>query len=892
MRSPEIRERFLHFFEARGHHRLPSASLIPHDDPSILFNVAGMVPLKPYFLGIRTPPTPRATSCQKCFRTVDIEEVGRTPRHDTFFEMLGNFSFGDYFKETAIPLAWELLTREYGLPAERLWPTVHPEDAVARRLWTDTIGVPPDRVGGLEENFWPGGGAVPGPCGYDSEIHWDRQVDCSCRRQDCRPGCDGDRWVEIWNLVFMEFDRDSAERLNPLPRPSIDTGMGMERITAVLQDAPSIFETDLFAPLVAGIEARSEDGPPGLERTVSLRICADHLRAAAFLLGDGVQPGPDKRGYVVRWLVRRAGIHGRRLGLRDGLAGGIDDVIATMGPAYPELAEARERITRTLRVEEEAFAATLEAGARRLEQLLAGGSHGISGDDAFLLHDTFGFPIELTTEMASERGAVVDLAGFEAAMNAQRRRSRPAAPAALFTVDAALPETSFVGYDTLQTRSTVVHVSASQGPPAEGDPSRACAPGPAKTDAEGSMAQGVPDEGDDSLQAAGEGMVLLDPSPFYAEAGGQIGDTGTLSWDGGRAAVLDTVHVPPGKARSHRVRVEQGRLIAGMEVVATVDEERRKRIARHHSATHLLHRTLRDVLGEHAVQHGSFVGPDHTTFDFSFDRGLTEEELREVEHRVNEAIRGNIGREIELLPIAEARASGAVALFGEKYGDTVRVVDFGGWARELCGGTHVHRSGDIGAAMVVSETSIGRGLRRIEMVAGEAAEQRWRTTGAALRQAARALRARPDEVPARVETLISQQRRLSRELEHARRSGDASPVAAALVEAVGGFRLAHLILEGEAAGLDVTEVTDRIFAERLGADGVAVVLGGRSMAVKVGGSALAAGLSAGDLVRAGSQQTGAAGGGRPGFARGGVGDPARRREALAAIRTRLARDQS
>jgi len=871
LRSPEIRERFLHFFEARGHHRLPSASLIPHDDPSLLFNVAGMVPLKPYFLGRQTPPAPRATSCQKCFRTVDIEEVGRTPRHDTFFEMLGNFSFGDYFKAAAIPLAWELLTGEYGLPAERLRPTVHPDDSVALGLWTDIIGLSPDVVGRLEENFWPAGAAVPGPCGYDSEIYWDRQVTCSCRRSECQPGCDGDRWVEIWNLVFMEFDRDGEDRLNPLPRPSIDTGMGMERIAAVIQDTASIFETDLFQPLVAGLEARCADTLPVDERTVSLRICADHLRAAVFLLGDGVQPGPDKRGYVLRWLVRRAGVHGRRLGLREGLAGGVDDVVAVMGSDYPELAQGRDRIVRTLRTEEEAFASTLEDGARRLDQLLAAGSHAISGSDAFLLHDTFGFPIELTTEMASERGAVVDLGGFEIAMEAQRQRSRPAGARTVFHAGPELPETAFVGYDTLQTRATVVHVLADPAPEGDGAPPR--------------------DESAGACLTAGdEGLALLDPSPFYAEAGGQIGDTGVLTWDGGSATVLDTVHLPPpGKARSHRVRVEAGMLAAGLDVLATVDQARRMQIARHHSATHLLHRTLRDVLGDDAVQHGSFVGPDHTTFDFSFDRALTDDELRDVEHRVNDSIRGNLGREVDILPIAEARASGAVALFGEKYGDTVRVVDFGGWARELCGGTHVHRSGDIGAAIIVSESSIGRGLRRIEMVAGEAAERRWFAHGTALRQAARTLRSRPDEVPGRLDALLTQQRQLTRELEQARRGGATpSPVAGALVESVGAVRLAHVIVPATSAGIDITETTDRIFAERIGADGVAVVLGPSSMAVKVGGSALVAGVSAGDLVRVGSERTGASGGGRPGFARGGVGDPDSRAQALEAIRARLA----
>ena len=850
MRSPEIRERFLRFFEDRGHKRLPSASLIPRDDPSLLFTVAGMVPLKPYISGARTPPSARLVSCQKCFRGDvltydDIAAVGDT-QHHTFFEMLGNWSIGDYFKETAIQYAWELVTGVWGLDPSRLWASVYPSDGESARVWTDVIGLPRNRVARLTDNWWAAG--PTGPCGYDSEIYWDWGPPCSCGLAHCTPEdeCPGDRWVEIWNLVFMEFDqRDDGSR-PLLPQPTVDTGLGFERITAVLQGVRSNYETDLFAPLVEGFHKRA--GGASAETGRSLNVLADHLRGASFLVADGVLPSNEGRGYVLRRVIRRAAVHGRRIDLSGGLADGVDDLVGVMGSAYPELREQRDLIISTLRAEESAFQRTLESGVDRFERLAESSSTSISGADAFRLYDTFGLPIELTVEMAAERGMGVDREGFDSALDEQRARSRSAATATGFpNVASGLPETRFVGYETTGSDATVTRIGAA--------------------------------EALEALPAGQTEAVLLDVSPFYAEAGGQIGDSGALEWPGGLARVLDTLYAPDGQARLHIARVEAGELRAGAAVRASVDEPRRAQIARHHSATHLLNQSLRDVLGSNVVQRGSYVGPDHTTFDFSFSRQLTTDELRDVEHGVNDAIRRDLARRVEEMPLAEARASGAIALLDESYADLVRVVSFGDFSRELCGGTHVARTGEIGAAVIASESSIGQGTRRIELVAGEAAEQRWRSTAAALQSAGRALRARGDEVPERIAALQDQVKRLTRELEQTRRDAlsGGKALGSATIEDVAGVQVAHLLLDGE-DGVD--DAADRLFAERLQSDGVAVVLGRSKAAVKVGGSALQAGVEAQKLMQVAAAATGGRGGGNRERARGGVGDAARRGDAL------------
>ena len=861
MLTRDIRERFLRYFEDHGHHRLPSASLITHDDPSLLFTVAGMVPLKPYITGELTPPAPLLASCQKCFRGQglrwdDISEVGDDTHH-TFFEMLGNWSIGGYFKQGAMTHAWTLLTEEYGLDPSRLWVSIYPDDAESERLWREVIGVPPARIARVADNWWQAG--PTGPCGHDSEIFWDWGAPCSCGRGDCTPAddCRGDRWVEIWNLVFMEFDQDASGVRTTLPKKTVDTGMGLDRLAAVIQGVRSHYATDGFRDIVADFAGRAEPGPASPTRSGSLHVLADHVRAATFLIADGVLPGTEGRGYVLRRVIRRAAIHGRRIGLSGGLAPAVALVVAAAGDAYPEIAENRALVEASLRTEEAAFARTLDAGADRLAALLDSGAGTIPGDEAFRLHDTYGLPVEITGELAAERGVVVDRAGFEAAMAEQRARSKAARIRVGFEGGPALPATEFVGYDTLAVDAVVLRV-------------------------------GTTDELE-VLATGAESAVILDVSPFYAEAGGQVGDTGDLRFEGGRARVLDTRYA--GAARISLVRVEEGTLARGTRVHAVVDGVRRGQVGRHHSATHFLNQALREVLGSAVVQRGSFVGPDHATFDFSFDRALSPAQLRALEARVNEQIRENLQRSVEVMTLPEARASGAIALLDEKYTDNVRVVDFGGWSRELCGGTHVHRTGDVGAAIIVDESSIGQGVRRIEMVVGTAAERRWQSTGDALQSAARALRARPSEVPERVIALQEQVRAARRDLEAARRrpSGGDGSARAADVEEVGGLRLGSLILEGDADANAVVDVADRLFAEQLGGDGVAVVMGRDSLAVKVGGSARRAGVRAGDLVGAAETILAGKGGGGPDFARGSIKEPGERGSALVLIRETVSR---
>ena len=859
MRTHEIRERFLSYFEDHGHHRLASASLITHDDPSLLFNVAGMVPLKPYITGAVEPPSPLLVSCQKCFRGQglrdDIAEVGDDTHH-TFFEMLGNWSIGGYFKKGAMTAAWELLTETYRLDPGRLRPSIYPDDAESERLWQEVTGVPADGISRIADNWWEAG--PTGPCGYDSEIYWDWGAPCSCGRDDCLPEdeCGGNRWVELWNLVFMEFNQDAAGNRTPLPKKTVDTGMGLERLAAVVQGVRSDYDTDLFAGIVVNFAGRADPGPDTPPRTASLHVLADHVRAATFLIADGVLPGTEARGYVLRRVIRRAAIHGRRIGLRGGLGPAVGEVVAAMGEAYPEIVENRELVERTLEAEERAFARTLDAGADRLASLLDSGAGTIPGGEAFRLHDTYGLPIEMTVEMAGERGVAVDRAGFEAAMGEQRARSKAAHVRVGFEGGPQLPATVFVGYDTLESPATVLRIGGA--------------------------------DARDLLPAGAEDAVILDTSPFYAEAGGQVGDTGDLIFDGGRARVLDTTNA--GTARVHSVRVEEGTLVRGAAVRAIVDADRRAQVARHHSATHFLNQALREVLGSGVVQRGSFVGPDHATFDFSFPRALTAAELHDLEADVNRHIRDNPPRTVDVMTVLEAKATGAIALIDEKYGETVRVVDFGGWSRELCGGTHVGWAGDMGAAIIVAESSIGQGIRRIEIVAGESAEQRWRETSDALQQTARALRARPLEVPERVTALQDQLRSTRRELDQAKRSapragtgsGAGGGWADLIVEDLHGLSYAQFPVDAD--GDAIVEVTDRLYAEKLGGDGVAVVLGPASFAIKLGASARERGLRAGDLAGRAAAVMGGRGGGGAEFGRGGIKDPARRDAGVTFIR--------
>jgi alanyl-tRNA synthetase len=722
----EIRRRFLEHFERREHLVLPSAPLVPHGDPSTLFISAGMQPLQPYYLGLSQPPAPRLASVQKCFRAVDMDEVGdRT--HTTMFEMMGNFApTGAYFKETAIPLAWELVQETFNLPINRLRITVHPSDAEAHRLWTEVIGMPADRVHKDEDNWW---GLGRGPCGPDSEMFYDLGREVGCGQDDCYPNhCD--RYLEIWNLVFPQFDQQADGSLVPLPKPAVDTGSGLERTAAALQGVQDVFETDLFAPIIGFVRENSS------RRDVrSERIITDHLRAMTFLIGDGVVPSNEGRGYVLRRVIRRADLHARRIGMKRSLAEAIVITAEIFREPYPELVQRAGQIGVAVAAESLRFQKTLEQGLEQFEKVASRGMKTVSGADSFRLHDTFGFPLELTRELARERGLEVDEDGFKAEMAAQRERSRREVPNR-WALARDIPRSEFTGYRELETHTTIT---------------------------------GIRKAGEDA-QSAGEGdavEVFLERTPFYAESGGQIGDTGFITTESGRVRVEDT-QKPVEGAIAHLGTVVTGEIRVGEKATASVDANRRRQIMRHHSATHILHKALRETLGEQVVQKGSWVGPDHTTFDIPLNRAITKDELTRINRRINEKVRETLPFHESQKPYREAVAQGAMHLFEEKYGDVVRVVCFGDWTCELCGGTHVKNTADIGTAIIVSESSIGSGLRRIDMVVGEAADELVRIDRELLTELARSFNTGPEHLPERIQALRAQVKELERERDRLR----------------------------------------------------------------------------------------------------------------------------
>ncbi|HEY8863860.1 MAG TPA: alanine--tRNA ligase, partial [Candidatus Dormibacteraeota bacterium] len=738
MTGNEIRKRFLEHFASREHLVLPSAPLVPRGDPSTLFISAGMQPLKPYYLGLSQPPAPRLASAQKCLRTGDIDEVGKTDRHHTFFEMLGNFApTGDYFKETAIPLAWELVTKVFDMPVDRLRVTIHPTDDDAHAIWMRQPGVRAEHITRLEDNWW---GLGAGPCGPDSEIWWDRGKELGCGRDDCVPDhCD--RFTELWNLVFPQYDQrgpiagTSGEAIKravadgslvPLARPAIDTGMGLERMSYILQGKSNVFETDLFQPIIDRIRGLSDK-----QSTFSERIVADHVRAACFVMADGVTPSNEGRGYVLRRLIRRATLHAERLAMRSQVGQLVDDVVTVMREPYPEIEHQADLIRAGIDQEAARFQRTLLEGMEQFERIVAQHPKLITGPDAFKLHDTFGFPIDLTRELAEERGIEVDEEGFRAAMAEQRARSRRGTPQG-WALAKDLPKSEFTGYRELTTESKLTALRK-DGSPAE-----------------------VAGEGD-SVE------VFLDRSPFYAESGGQVGDTGTITTASGQVRVEDT-QKPVEGAIAHLGTVVTGEVRVGDTATAAVDAKRRAQIARHHSATHLLHKALRETLGENVVQKGSWVGPDHTTFDVPLNRAINKDELARINRRVTEKVRAALPFHESHKPLKEAVAQGAMHLFEEKYGDVVRVVCFGDWTCELCGGTHVSNSADIGTALIVSESSIGSGLRRIDMVVGEAADDLVLRDRELLSELARSFNAGTDQLPERVQALRAQLKESERRL--------------------------------------------------------------------------------------------------------------------------------
>jgi alanyl-tRNA synthetase len=721
MTGNEIRKRFLEHFASREHLVLPSAPLVPRGDPSTLFISAGMQPLQPYYQGFSQPPAPRLASAQKCLRTGDIDEVGKTDRHLTFFEMLGNFApTGDYFKDTAIPLAWELVTKGFAMPADRLRVTIHPTDDEAHEIWIKT-GVPAAHITRLEDNWW---GLGRGPCGPDSEIWWDRGREAGCGQEDCVPDhCD--RFTEFWNLVFPQYDQQEDGSLVPLAHPAIDTGMGLERISYILQGKNNVFESDLLAPIIERIRELS-DKPS----TVSERVVADHIRAACFVMSERITPSNEGRGYVLRRLIRRATVHARRLNLHAPLGDLVDEVVKVMEIPYPELREQQKTIRDGVNSEQERFQRTLEQGMELFERVAAKHGQMIPGNDSFKLHDTFGFPFDLTRELAEERGIKVDEAGFRSAMAEQRERSRGKGTQHIAAAK-DLPKSEFTGYGELVTESKIAALRRD----------------------------------DVSTEIATEGDVVevfLPRSPFYAESGGQVGDTGTITTESGRVRVEDT-QKPADGVIAHIGTVITGEVRVGEKATAAVDVARRHQIARHHSATHLLHKALRETIGEQVVQKGSWVGPDHTTFDIPLNRAVTKDELARINRRVMEKVREALPFHDQEKPYKEAVAQGAMHLFEEKYGDVVRVVCFGDWTCELCGGTHVRNSADIGTALIVSETSIGSGLRRIDMVVGEAADELVRRDRDLLADTARLFNATPEQLPDRVKALRAQLKETEKE---------------------------------------------------------------------------------------------------------------------------------
>ncbi len=861
----EVRRRFVRFFEERDHKEVASSSLVPHNDPTVLLTTAGMQQMTPYFLGLEQPPASRMVSVQKCFRTVDIEEVG-DQSHCTFFFMLGNFSVGDYFKRESLRYSWDFFTETMGLPGERLYPTVHPEDLDAYAIWRDEIGVPEARIGKLADNWWGPVGAT-GPNGPDSEIYYDRGVEHSCGRAECAPGCDCERYLELWNNVFMEFFQAEDGSRTPLPRQNVDTGMGLERLVMVIQGVESIYDTDLYQPIIqraAGLADVTYGGDPQVD--ASLRVIADHARGSTFLIADGVLPGNESRAYILRRILRRAVRHGRQLGLeKPFLAEMAGVVIDQFGADYPVLRERRRQIERVITHEEESFGRTLASGMGRFQTLATAiaerGETVLAGEEAFRLYDTYGFPYDLTVELAREHGLSVDQIGFDTAMQAQRIISRSGDAFQDATRDrtelyVALGggRIQFLGYEDERAEGTIVALIG-------------------------------PDGGLEEAETGQAVEVVLDRTPFYGEAGGQIGDTGSLRTDTGLIRVLDTRRPTP-DLFVHRGVVEEGFVRTGDAVIAEIDAARRQAIRRNHTATHLLHRALREVMGADIHQAGSLVAPDRLRFDFTSLDTVEPSQLRRVAEIINQEIVADLPVSTETKPYAEAVATGAMALFGEKYGDVVRVVTVPGFSEELCGGTHVARTGEIGPFLIASEGSVAAGVRRIEAVTGTAAVERMLLQQQTLEGVARELRVVWSEVPTQVVSLQERARGQEREIERLRgqlagaRAGDLLQQATA----VDGTRV--LATRVDTATRDgLRQLGDRL-RDRL--DSGVIVLGtvidGRpSLLSIVTPDLIERGVRAGDIVREAAMLIDGRGGGRPDLAEAGGKDPAKLDDALAAI---------
>ena len=869
----ELREMFLHFFETKGHLRLPSFSLIPQNDASLLLINSGMAPMKPFFTGEQEPPRHRVTTCQKCIRTGDIENIGHTARHGTYFEMLGNFSFGDYFKTEAIHWAWEFLTSPewVGLDPNRLYPSVFagnettPADDEAFRIWHEEIGIPEDRIFkfGKEDNFWEHGS---GPCGPCSEIYYDRGPEYGCGKPGCTVGCDCDRYIEIWNNVFSQFDNDGHGHYTELKQKNIDTGMGLERLACVCQNVDSLFDVDTVMNITHKVsELTGAHYGETEKRDVSLRVITDHIRSATFMICDGILPSNEGRGYVLRRLLRRAARHGKLLGVNDPfLYQVVDTVIHENEGQYPDLREKQTYITKVIRTEEENFGRTIDGGMKIFSDLLAEHKQKLekifSGADAFRLYDTFGFPIDLTMEMAADEGLSVDENAFQKLMKEQKERAREARKAlgdlgwAGVEFGKDVPATEFVGYDHNECDAKIVAIVADE-------------------------------ELRDEVAAGAEAVVVLDQSPFYAEMGGQVADHGTITADGVVFTVADVQKNKGGKFM-HYGRLAQGVLHVGDTVHAAIDMERRKAIQRAHSTTHLLDTALKKVLGDHVHQAGSLVEPDRLRFDFTHFEAISPEELRQVEELVNDAILEGYPVVTEILPIEEAKKKGAVAMFGEKYGETVRVVEMSDFSVEFCGGTHVDNTAKAGPFRIKSESSVASGVRRIEATCGKLSLKAMESSQGVLSRAAQFLKTAPSGLLERMEQQANEMKQLRQALEKFKAEASLGEARQFLASAKTVKDL-H-VLATTRNGVDTAELrTMGDFLRDKDPKAVAVIasINGEKITFLAvcGKEAVARGIKAGDLVRHVSAICGGKGGGKPDSAMGGGSDPLKVDDALASV---------
>lgn len=852
----ELREKFLSFFESKGHLKLPSFSLVPRNDPSILLINAGMTPLKPYFTGQEIPPSKRVTTCQKCIRTPDVDNVGVTSRHGTFFEMLGNFSFGDYFKKEAIPWAWEFLTQVIGIPESRLYASVYYEDDEAYDIWHKDVGLPESKIFrmGKEDNFWEHG---TGPCGPCSEIYYDRGEDKGCGKPDCTVGCDCDRFIEVWNLVFTQFDRQADMTYLPLKNKNIDTGMGLERLACVVQQVDNIFEVDTIRNVldhvcrISGVEYGKT-----YRKDVSIRVITDHIRSASMMVSDGVIPSNEGRGYVLRRLIRRAARHGRLLGITDVFLSKLTDtVIDTSKHAYPHMEEKRDYIKKVISIEEEKFYATVDQGTSILEgyisELKSKGENVLTGSMIFKLHDTYGFPFDLTREIANENGMDIDEKGFQAEMIMQKEKARDAHfkkdtsawEKDIFAGENKLITTEFTGYADYESISRVLFIIL-----------------------DGELADNAP-MGD-------EVMLVLDKTPFYAESGGQVGDSGTITGDNFEMTVQDCKKTPDGKYL-HIGRIDSGMVQVNDKVTARIDIQKRLGTARNHTATHILHKALKNVLGDHVNQAGSMVSDERLRFDFTHFSAMSSEQIESVENQVNEIILSNLPVITRVMPVDEAKKEGAMALFGEKYGDSVRVVSVGGFSKELCGGTHLKASGEAGFIKIISENGIAAGVRRIEALTGTRALQWYKEREKLLNEVSQVVKANPDDAVQKVMALADELKTVKKELEEIKIKMVNKSLDDILknVQENSGFKI--LAVRMDQLDMNGLRNTADLMKNKLGSSVVVLASGldnKVNLIVSATKDAVEKGIHCGKIIGEAAKAAGGGGGGRPDMAQAGGKD--------------------